>query len=107
MGSIPLGGRVCDFLWVLLAYVGRLPFDARGFSCATNARPTRKSGSDRKKAPFHPTLLPRDCTTLIEMSRVEMMHREAEVRRQMPHCRALRGCGADALHPREQQRVRT
>ena len=68
---------------------------------------TRVPGKRRKKAPRHPTLLLRDCTTLIEMSRVEMMHREAEVRRQMPHCRALRGCGADALHPREQQRVRT
>jgi hypothetical protein len=78
----------------------------RGFSFATNARPTNEE-IDRKKAPRHPTLLLRDCTTLIEMSRVEMMHREAEVRRQMPHCRALRGCGADALHPREQQRVRT
>ena len=44
---------------------------------------------------------------LIEMSRVEKTHREAEVRRQMPHCRAFRGCGADALHPRTRQRVRT
>ena len=49
MGSIPLGGRVCDFLWVLLAYVGRLPFDVRGFSFATNARPTSHERGKRSE----------------------------------------------------------